>query len=97
MAINELVGASLGLLTHARRHEIDLGPAGELLCAALERAAPGSRLVLDELAPVSALRKKTRHYRRKLNRDFKRQPGHVAKVDPIKRNPVSIGETNRLI
>lgn len=49
MVSETLLGAAFGLLSHARRHAIDLGPAGVVFCAELERASPGTIAALDSL------------------------------------------------
>lgn len=60
MAVDALLGAAFGLLSYARRHAIDLGPAGDVFCAELERRAPGTIAALDSLgapqvAPVAII------------------------------------------
>lgn len=82
--MSELVGATFGFLTHARRRQLDLGSAGELLCLALEKAAPGAIAQLDRLVPTATDAREARKGRKPIP-DFKRDRRRVAKVHPVKR------------
>ena len=90
-----VVAAALGLISHSRAHRVDLGPPGDALLMAIERAIPGTVAALDEICPVRPpLSAEDAKLRNDVFAKVFGQSVQVAQIDEIKRYAKEVHDTN---